>query len=114
MTKETTSTPANGEKYDLGETIEYTITVKNAGNVTIENITLTDEVAGYAAEDITANLSSTTLAPGEEATATFTHEVTEQDILAGSVKNTATAEGDGPGGQHRDGERRSGARGRSR
>ena len=97
MTKETTSTAAAEDgKYALGETIEYKITVKNAGNVTISDIKLTDQVEGYDAEDITANLDKTELKPGEEAVATFTHEVTEQDILAGSVKNAATAEGDGP------------------
>ena len=91
--KETTSTPANGDKYALGETIEYKITVTNDGNLTISDIKVTDTVAGYDAEDITANLDKTTLAPGESATATFTHEVTEQDILAGTVKNDATADG---------------------
>ena len=55
---------------------------------------MTDTVAGYDAEDITANLDKTELAPGESATATFTHEVTEDDILAGTVKNDATATGD--------------------
>ena len=97
MTKETTSTAAAEDgKYALGETIEYKITVKNVGNLTISDITLSDKVEGYDPEDITANLDKTELKPGDVAVATFTHEVTEQDILAGSVKNAATAEGDGP------------------
>jgi hypothetical protein len=72
--------------------------VKNEGNVTISGIKVTDTVAGYEAADITANLDKTTLAPDETATATFTHKVTEQDVLAGSVKNDATATGSDPKG----------------
>ena len=89
---------AKGTKVKLGETITYTITVENDGNVTISDIKLTDTVAGYEPADITANLDKTTLAPGEKAVATFTHVVTEQDILAGSVKNEATADGIDPEG----------------
>ncbi|MBR2541222.1 MAG: DUF11 domain-containing protein [Mogibacterium sp.] len=94
VTKE--SDVEEGKKVELGEVITYTITVENDGNVTISGIQLTDTVAGYEPADITANLDKTTLAPGESATATFTHEVTEQDILAGSVKNEATAKGSDP------------------
>ena len=96
LTVTKTSNVAEGETVSLGQTITYTITVENDGNLTVSGITLTDEVAGYEAADITANLDKTTLAPGETATATFTHVVTEQDILAGSVANTATADGDNP------------------
>jgi uncharacterized repeat protein (TIGR01451 family) len=40
----TTSTPANGAGYILGEEITYKITVTNDGNLTITDITLTDEL----------------------------------------------------------------------
>ena len=46
VTKETTSKPANGTTYGLGETITYQITVKNEGNVTISGIVVTDELTG--------------------------------------------------------------------
>ena len=94
------SNVATGETASLGQTITYMITVKNDGNLTVSNIKLTDTVEGYTAADITANLDKTTLVPGETATATFTHVVNEQDILAGSVKNTATATGDNPSDDH--------------
>ena len=87
-----------GDTVSLGDTITYTITVKNDGNVTIKKIELTDTVAGYDPVDITNKLSKKELAPGATATATFTHVVTEQDIVAGSVKNHATAEGEDPEG----------------
>ncbi len=40
--KEETSTPSNGEYYKVGDTIEYTITVKNTGDVTMNDIHITD------------------------------------------------------------------------
>ena len=97
VSKETTSeTPEKG--YALGDTIEYKITVKNDGEVTISNIGLTDTVAGYEAEDLTSKLEKTELKPGEETSVTFTHKVTEKDVLAKSVKNNATATGSDPKG----------------
>ena len=93
ITKVTTSKPGNGEAYALGEEITYKITVTNDGNLTVSNIKLTDTVEGYDPADITANLDKTELAPGEVATATYTHKVTEQDIQAGKVINVATATG---------------------
>ena len=89
MTKVTTSTPAVGEKYGLGETITYKITATNDGNLTITGITVTDALTGD--EWILASL-----APGasEEYTASYT--VTEADVTAGTVVNEATAKGTSP------------------
>ena len=42
VSKETTSEPENGEKYALGETINYLITVTNDGNLTLTNVKVTD------------------------------------------------------------------------
>ena len=90
VTKETTSTPANGETYALGETITYEITVTNAGNVTISGIVVTDELTGDEWE-------IASLKPGETSTAfTAAYEVTEADILKGEVVNVATATGKTP------------------
>ena len=88
--KTTTSKPANGEKYALGETITYEITVTNTGNVTIKDITVTDELTGD-------EWTVASLAPGatsEKFTAQY--EVTEADILKGEVVNVATGTGTGP------------------
>ena len=90
VTKETTSTPANGSTYALGETITYQITVKNEGNVTISDIVVTDELTGNEWE-------IESLKPGQTSTAfTAAHEVTEADILKGEVVNEATAIGKTP------------------
>ena len=90
VTKETTSTPANGTTYGLGETITYQITVKNEGNVTISGIVVTDELTGDEWE-------IESLKPGETSTVyTAEHVVTEADILKGEVVNVATATGKTP------------------
>ena len=90
--KETTTKPANGKAYGLGETIGYSIVVINNGNVTIDNITVTDDLTGDS-------WTVDSLKPGD-ASDVFTAEyvVTEADILAGSVKNVATATGKDPEG----------------
>ena len=85
--KKATSTPANGEAYALGETITYKITVTNSGNLTITNVKVTDELTG---DEWTID----SLAPGASKEFDAEYTVTEDDILAGSVVNVATADGD--------------------
>lgn len=87
--KKTTSTPANGVSYVLGETINYTITVTNNGGVTLENVTVTD-----ALTNLTKNVG--TLEPGKSASVDTSYKVTEADIKAGFVKNVATGSATDP------------------
>ena len=85
--KETTSKPANGQYYVLGEEITYKITVTNDGNQTLKDITVTDEL-------VNKEWKLDSLAPGEsKAFDDAKHEVTEEDIQAGQVVNKATATG---------------------
>ena len=93
ITKTTTSSPANGESYALGETITYQITVKNDGNLTIKDIEVADELTGNTGDKA---WKIEELAPGAEETFTASYTVTEKDILAGSVVNEATAKGTSP------------------
>ena len=88
VTKTTTSTPKNDSTYALGEKITYQITVKNDGNVSAKNITVSDPLLGK-------EWTVESLAPNETSEAfTGEYEVTEQDILNGSVVNNATATGE--------------------
>ena len=89
ITKETTSEPANGETYALGEEITYEITVTNDGNLTITDIEVEDELTGE-----TWTIAS--LAPGAEEVFPTSYTVTEADILAGEVVNVATGKGTSP------------------
>jgi len=76
----------------LGDNITYTYTITNTGNVTVDNITLTDDKLG------TITLSTTNLAPGENVTATATYTATISD-LPGPIINTATVTGTDPTGE---------------
>jgi hypothetical protein len=73
----------------LDEEITYEIVVTNDGNLTITNVTVTDELTG---DEWTIE----SLAPEASETFTASYTVTEADILAGSVVNEATADGENP------------------
>ena len=72
----------------------YTITVKNTGNVTVSDLELADELEGVTLSD----LSATTLAPKETATATATYKVTQANVDEGQIINKVTATGKNPDG----------------
>lgn len=78
-----------------GKRLTYTITVRNSGNSTVTGVSLADELNGASI----GKLGKTTLAPGEETTATATYSITAGDIAAGSVVNAVTANGTAPSGK---------------
>ncbi|WP_172805237.1 DUF7507 domain-containing protein [Aquiflexum balticum] len=67
-----------------GDELNYTITVSNTGNTTLENISVVDPLTGL-------NTTITVLAPGASQDINTTYTVDQDDIDAGSVSNTATA-----------------------
>ncbi len=98
-----------------GETITYTYTVVNTGNVNIDNVTVSDSHSGFAplspisinaltntsgnSADDSADNGIDVLAPGDSVTFTATYVVTATDLLAGGpITNTATATGNPAGG----------------
>ncbi|MCK8475672.1 DUF7507 domain-containing protein, partial [Microbacterium aurugineum] len=78
----------------LGESIAYSFEVRNTGTVTVTDITVTDPLAG------SVTCPATSLAGGASMTCTadVPYTVTEADVLAGGVVNTATADGTVPDG----------------
>src|SRR5690606_35520432 len=92
VTKVITST---GPYNAVDQEITYDIVVTNTGNVTIDNIVLTDdnaELVNPGEENIG------TLALMESRTVMVTHTVTQDDLDNGSVSNQALVNGDGPDG----------------
>ena len=78
----------------VGDVIEYTFEVTNTGNVTVDNISITDAKLGMTDVAVTPS----TLNPGESTTLTANYTVTQADLDAGEVVNTAVAEGEDPKG----------------
>ncbi|MGJ8721214.1 MAG: beta strand repeat-containing protein, partial [Salinibacterium amurskyense] len=74
---------------NVGDTVNYSFSVKNTGNVTLTSVTLTDPLTGLSAIAVTWPGTSGTLAPGQTATATATYTVTQSDVNAGKIVNQA-------------------------
>jgi len=91
---------ASGATGQAGDTIDYTFTATNNGNVTLTNVSIADSLLGAAAIDYTWPAGETpgTLLPGESVTATASYTVTQPNVNAGVVHNDATASGTPPTG----------------
>lgn len=88
----------------LGQTITYTITVTNTGNVPLKNVVVKELAGvtfaagnGYTPNGETATIAE--LAVGAAVALTATYTVTEADVTNGSIRNTVTAQGDTPDGK---------------
>ena len=90
--------------FELGDEIDYTVTVTNNGNVTLEDIAFEDD---HLDEQAMTNLPEgaslvngqiviAELGVGNRITFTYTYTVTSADIIEGKVTNTATATADDP------------------
>ncbi|HEY3338144.1 MAG TPA: GEVED domain-containing protein [Propionicimonas sp.] len=75
-----------------GSTIDYTFVVTNSGNVTLTEVDVADDKVG------TVSCPVTTLAPGESTTCAATYAITQAEVDAGTVDNSATTEGTAPTG----------------
>lgn len=81
-----------GDRAKAGTVLTYTVTIRNTGNVTLRNVTCDDsmkEIGRIA-------LDRTELAPGAVASGTATHIVTQADVDAGTVVNSASSSADSP------------------
>jgi uncharacterized repeat protein (TIGR01451 family) len=83
-------TDVNGNnRRDLGDIINYAFTITNTGNVTLNNVRVTDNNASVSGNPIT-------LAPGATSTTAYTavHPIVAGDVAIGRVVNQAIATGD--------------------
>src|SRR5690606_34431731 len=85
---------ATGEgPYVLGQFVNYEITVRNTGNVTLTDIIVADDNA-----ELTAGTPIAVLAPNATATVIARHQITQADVDAGTVVNQAKVTGNDPDG----------------
>ena len=82
----------------VGETLHYSFLVTNTGNVTLAPVTINDhEFTGHGTRPVvTCPPGAAALAPAASVTCMATYTVTQADVDAGSVSNTATASGKTP------------------
>ncbi|MFC5731591.1 MULTISPECIES: DUF7507 domain-containing protein [Nocardioides] len=84
----------------VGDEITYSFLVTNTGNVTMDDVTI-DEGAFTGTgslSPISCPPAAASVAPGGDVTCTATYELTQADVDAGGVTNTATATGTPPSG----------------
>ena len=79
---------------EVGDIITYTVTVDNTGNVTVSNINLTDTMMPEAIKPAVFALTP----QADPVVVTYTYEVTQADVDAGSKENTASVTGTDPSG----------------
>ena len=87
LTVEKTADPTSGVK--VGDKVKYTVVVTNSGNVTVTDIAMSDTL-------VTLNEAAFDLAPAGTKTITYEYTVTQADVDAGKIDNTATATGKDP------------------
>jgi large repetitive protein len=85
-----------------GQTVTYTFEIENTGDVTVTNILLTDSLTGSGLSAIVCVPNTPdgvfvsvpgSLLPGESVECTATRDVTQADMDAGSIINTASVTG---------------------
>ena len=74
----------------VGDIARYRFVVTNTGNTTLNNVTVTDALSGVAA-DPAGSFTIGTMAPGATTTVFANYPVTQANINAGNVTNSATA-----------------------
>ena len=87
--------PANADEdasgdVSVGDTLTYTITATNTGSAVLTAVTVSDPLLTRTG----GTAPCATVAPGGTCTLVGTYEVTADDVTAGEIENTATADSD--------------------
>jgi uncharacterized repeat protein (TIGR01451 family) len=81
-----------------GDPVTYRFVVGNSGNVTLTDLSVRETAFSGTGTPPVVNCPVTTLAPGASTTCTASYSVTQADIDAGTITNSATATGTSPTG----------------
>ena len=85
---------ANASNYTTpGQTIDYTFVVRNIGSVRIDSLSISDPLLSSVSCNKTTILDTPLNATPDQATCTGSYTITQADIDAGSLTNTAQATG---------------------
>ena len=107
LVTKTADTSAFSSPVSAGDALTYTITAKNTGNVTLDNVRIADALTptGGSASALTPTINATAtgtadddneLDVGETWTWTVSYTLTQSDIDAGGLSNLATVTADDP------------------
>ena len=93
LTLTKSASPANADRYDVGQEITYSFVVTNTGNVPVQNVAITED--SFTGTGTLSDVACPTapLAPAKQATCTATYVLTQADVDNGKVSNTAHATG---------------------
>lgn len=99
-TKDTPNKALSEEESFAGNTVPFTFTIKNDGNVVLNNVGIVDNLDGVYGLTIDWSTAKTagSLLPGEEVSATASYDLKQEDIEARKVKNVSVATGTAPDG----------------
>lgn len=89
------------EGNSVGDRITFELTALNTGNVTLTEVAMSDTLTRANGTSITGVIltgGASSLAPGEDAVWTLVHTLTQPDIDAGGLENTAVVSGLSPDG----------------
>ncbi|SDH67923.1 LPXTG-motif cell wall anchor domain-containing protein/conserved repeat domain-containing protein [Agrococcus jejuensis] len=91
-----TGTLAQGATGRVGDLVTYSFSATNTGNVTLSGVTITDPHVGLSSIVYTWPGTAGVLRAGQTVTATATAPITQAEIDAGRVVNTARVAGTSP------------------
>lgn len=94
LTLNKTANPATVTK--AGQKVVYSFRIENTGNVTISNVQVTEGSFTGTGPISVITCPTGSLVPGQVETCTADYTVTQQDVDAGQLTNTATATGLSP------------------
>lgn len=89
--------PSEEGSYLAGEVITYSFVVTNTGNVPLNDVTIVEGAFSGTGDLSNIVCPTSTLAAGAQFVCTATYSLTQDDVDAGELTNTATAEGTPPG-----------------
>jgi uncharacterized repeat protein (TIGR01451 family) len=86
--------PSDADSFTPGQTITYHFTVTNTGNVPLNDVNVVEGAfTGTGTMSNPPDCPSSTLEPNAQEVCSATYVLTQDDVNAGSVTNTAAAEG---------------------